>query len=66
MLQFNQTWVKRSSMTKKSKMLAQKALYISDLEGLFAIQVSVCTGIARRIRLRDLLAEVPGLCRSPG
>lgn len=57
-LQFNQTWVKRYGLTKKSKMLAQKSLYLADLEGLFGVQVSVCTGIARRIRLRDLLADV--------
>ncbi|KAI0528315.1 hypothetical protein F5B22DRAFT_30833 [Xylaria bambusicola] len=57
-IQFNQTWVKRCGMTKKSRMLAQKAMYIADLEGYFGIQVSVCTGIARRVRLRDLLADV--------
>ncbi|KAI0115606.1 hypothetical protein GGR51DRAFT_503546 [Nemania sp. FL0031] len=58
LLQFNQTWVKRHGMTKKSRLLAQKALYLSDLKGYFGIQVSVCTGIARRIRLRELLSDI--------
>ncbi|KAI0539806.1 hypothetical protein GGR58DRAFT_463529 [Xylaria digitata] len=58
LLQFNQTWVKRHGLTKKSRLLAQKAVYLADLEGYFGIQVSICTGIARRIRLRDLLSEV--------
>ncbi|KAJ8129055.1 hypothetical protein O1611_g4576 [Lasiodiplodia mahajangana] len=57
LLQFNQTWVKRHGMTKKARLLAQRAVYVADLEGYFGIQVSVCTGIARRVRLRDLLSE---------
>ncbi|KAI6090707.1 heterokaryon incompatibility protein-domain-containing protein [Hypoxylon rubiginosum] len=56
--QFNQTWVKRGGLTKKSTLLSQQAIYTADLESLFAVQVSVCTGIARRVRLRDLLADV--------
>lgn len=58
LLQFNQTWIKRTGLTKKSKILAQNSLYLADLEGPFGVQVSVCTGIARRVRLRDLLADV--------
>ncbi|KAI0441414.1 hypothetical protein F4803DRAFT_420505 [Xylaria telfairii] len=58
LIQFNQTWVKRRGLTKKSKMLAQNAVYLADLDGYFGIQVSVCTGIARRVRLRDLLADI--------
>ena len=58
LIQFNQTWVKRRGATKKSKLLSQKSVYLADLEGYFGIQVSVCTGIARRIRLRDLLSDV--------
>ncbi|KAI1375232.1 hypothetical protein F4677DRAFT_144715 [Hypoxylon crocopeplum] len=56
--QFNQTWAKMAGTTKKSAILYQRAIYIADLEGLFAVQVSVCTGIARRVRLRDLLADL--------
>lgn len=58
LLQFNQTWIKRNGLTKKSKILAQRSLYIADLDGPFGVQVSVCTGIARRVRLRDLLADI--------
>lgn len=58
LVQFNQTWAKRRGMTKKSKILTQRSLYVADLEGLFGVQVSVCTGIARRVRLRELLADV--------
>lgn len=56
--QFNQTWIKMAGTTKKSTMLLQHAIYTTDLESLFGVQVSVCTGIARRVRFRDLLADV--------
>ncbi|KAI1763578.1 hypothetical protein GGR53DRAFT_497178 [Hypoxylon sp. FL1150] len=56
--QFNQTWVKRGGLTKKSTLLSQQIIYTADLDSLSAVQVSVCTGIARRVRLRDLLADV--------
>ncbi|KAK7700888.1 hypothetical protein SLS64_010739 [Diaporthe eres] len=57
-LQFNQTWVKMMGATKKSVMLSQRSIYISDLDNMFGVQVSICTGIARRVRLRDLLADL--------
>jgi hypothetical protein len=38
--------------------MLHQPVYIADLESLFGVQVSVCTGIARRVRLRDLLADV--------
>lgn len=57
-LQFNQTWVKMMGTTKKSAMLSQRSVYISDLDSMFGVQVSICTGIARRVRLRDLLADL--------
>ncbi|KAL1860712.1 hypothetical protein Daus18300_009055 [Diaporthe australafricana] len=57
-LQFNQTWVKMMGANKKSIMLSQRAIYISDLNNMFGVQVSICTGIARRVRLRDLLADL--------
>jgi hypothetical protein len=56
--QFNQTWVKMPGHTKKSSMLVQQAVYTGDLESPFGVQVSLCTGIARRVRLRELLADV--------
>lgn len=56
--QFNQTWVKMPGVTKKSAMLSQRAIYVSDLDHILGVQVSICTGIARRVRLRDLLADL--------
>ncbi|EWZ52418.1 hypothetical protein NW765_001586 [Fusarium oxysporum] len=52
------TWVKRLGQTKKSNILAKRSLSIADLEGPFAVKVSFCTGIARRVRLRELLANI--------
>lgn len=57
-LQFNQTWVKRNGATRKAVMLSQRSIYISDLDSMFGVQVSICTGVARRVRLRDLLADL--------
>ena len=57
-LQFSQTWVKMQGITKKSALLRQPAVFLSDLDSFFGVQVSVCTGIARRVRLRDLLADL--------
>ncbi|KAG4272978.1 hypothetical protein FPRO04_10058 [Fusarium proliferatum] len=57
-LSFAQTWVKRLGQTRKAKLLASRSLLIADLEGHFAVQVSFCTGIARRVSLRELLADV--------
>ncbi|KAF4485634.1 ankyrin 3 [Fusarium agapanthi] len=57
-LNFAQTWVKRLGQTKKSNILAKRSLSIADLEEPFAVQVSFCTGIARRVRLRELLADI--------
>ncbi|KAK4160707.1 hypothetical protein QBC43DRAFT_245134, partial [Cladorrhinum sp. PSN259] len=56
-LSFNQTWVKMGGTTRKAAML-HRPIYVADLESLFGVQVSVCTGIARRVRLLDLIADV--------
>lgn len=53
-----QGWVKMQGVTKKSRMLSVPTIYLSDLNGMFGVQVSICTGIARRVRLRDLLADL--------
>jgi hypothetical protein len=57
-LQFNQTWKKMAGRTKKASILGQNTIYIPDLDAFFGVQVSVCTGVARRVRLRDLLADI--------
>ena len=56
--QFSQTWVKMGGTTKKAAMLCQRAIFVADLESFFGVQVSVCTGIARRVRLRELVADI--------
>lgn len=56
--QFHQTWVKMPGVTKKSAMLSRRVIYVSDLDHMLGVQVSICTGIARRVRLRDLLADL--------
>jgi hypothetical protein len=56
--QINQTWVQMPGYTKKAAMLLQRAVYTSDLESHFGVQVSFCTGIARRVRLCELLADI--------
>ncbi|KAL8396726.1 hypothetical protein RB594_003703 [Gaeumannomyces avenae] len=55
---FNQNWIKMKEVTKKAALLARPRLYTPDLDSRIGVQISVCTGIARRVRLRDLLAEV--------
>lgn len=44
--------------TKKSALLSQRLIYISDLDNMFSLQVSICTGIARHVRFHDLLADL--------
>ncbi|KAL8300632.1 hypothetical protein RB593_010126 [Gaeumannomyces tritici] len=55
---FNQNWIKMKEVTKKAALLARPRLYTPDLDSRIGVQISVCTGIARRVRLRDLLADV--------
>lgn len=55
-LQVNQTWIKMKGLTKKSRLLVQT--FKSDLDELYCVQVSVCTGVARRVSLRTMLANL--------
>ena len=57
-LQFSQTYVRMGEITKKSALVSRPAIYTADLESFFGLQVSICTGIARHVRLRDLVANV--------
>ncbi|KAF4628768.1 hypothetical protein G7Y89_g9380 [Cudoniella acicularis] len=56
-LQFNQTWVKILGVTKKTKTLSQRALCVADLDSPFGVQVTICTGIAKRPLLREAMAD---------
>ena len=58
-LQFNATWIKRPGTTLKDVILLnlKDVLPLPYLSKFCAVQVSACTGIARRVRLRTLIAD---------
>jgi hypothetical protein len=57
--QANATWVKRVGQTVKSVRLREdEDLLVRFLEKLWGVQVSFCTGVARRVPLRELVADV--------
>lgn len=56
--QANMTWHKRKGVTLKEHRLSQPVeTLVPFLEELWAVQVSCCTGIARRVALRDMIAD---------
>jgi hypothetical protein len=59
-LQFNNTWVKQDGITLKDRQLnaAPGTVYLPFLESLWGLQVSLCTGLARRVLVREMLADV--------
>ncbi|TGO10379.1 hypothetical protein BTUL_0137g00360 [Botrytis tulipae] len=57
-LQAIQTWCKFQGKTLKQIHLEQHDLLIPFLESAWGLQVSFCTGVARRIPLRELVAEL--------
>lgn len=58
-LQANQTWLKRRGQTLKHHRLQQEdATLIPFLEDLWGVQVSFCTGVARRVPLREMVADL--------
>ena len=60
MLQFNSKWVKQDGITLKDRQLnaAPETIYLPFLESLLGLQVSLCTGVARRVPVREMLADV--------
>ncbi|MCJ1399545.1 hypothetical protein MMC11_002747 [Xylographa trunciseda] len=60
MLQFNGTWVKQDGITLKDRQLnaAPGTIYLPFLDSLWGLQVSLCTGVARRVLIREMLADV--------
>ncbi|KAI9740892.1 MAG: hypothetical protein M1818_004497 [Claussenomyces sp. TS43310] len=59
-LQFNRTLTKRPGVTLKQYHLNQppNRISIPFLESPWGLQVSFCTGVARRVALREVLADV--------
>ena len=60
MLQFNSKWVKQDGITLKDRQLnaTPETIYLPFLESLLGLQVSLCTGVARRVPVREMLADV--------
>jgi len=57
--QFNQTWRKVQGKTLKQLQLEQEDnLLLPFLEATWGLQVSFCTSVARRVPLRELVADV--------
>ncbi|SMQ48207.1 unnamed protein product [Zymoseptoria tritici ST99CH_3D7] len=58
-LVYNQTWVKRIGMTlKELQMLQPTDEILPFLESTWGLQVSFCSGLAGRVKMRELLADV--------
>lgn len=59
-LQFNATYAKQNGITLKQKqlMLAFNEIDLAFLNSMCGLQISLCTGVARRVALRQLLADV--------
>ena len=59
-LQFNTTWIKQGGITLKDRQLNAplETIDLPFLESLFGLQVSLCTGVARRVPVREMLADV--------
>ena len=57
--QFNQTWCKIQGKTLKQFQLEQEDdLLLPFLESTWGLQVSFCTSVARRVPLRELVADM--------
>jgi hypothetical protein len=59
-LQFSSTWVKQDGITLKARQLnaSPGTIYLPFLESYWGLQVSLCTGVARRVLVREMLADV--------
>lgn len=56
-VQFNMTWVKRPGITLKHIHL-RPDINLPFLQSDWGLQISYCTGVARRVSLCDLLADI--------
>jgi hypothetical protein len=59
-LQFNQTWIKSPGSTLKQVQLTLPGnnIMLPFLQSEWGLQVSLCTSVARRVPLRELIADV--------
>ena len=58
-LTFNKTWVKRRGKTVKARNLElQDSMLVPFLECYWGVKVSFCTGVAQRVPLRQLIADL--------
>jgi hypothetical protein len=56
---YNQTWAKRTGTTlKELQMLQPIDQILPFLESTWGLQVSFCSGLARRVKMRELMADV--------
>jgi hypothetical protein len=56
---YNHTWAKKTGRTlKELQMLKPMDEVIPFLESTWGLQVSFCTGLARRVKMRELLADI--------
>ena len=56
---FNLTWAKRTGTTlKELHMLRPTDQLVPFLESMWGLQVSFCSGFARRVKMRELLSEI--------
>ena len=60
MVQFNATWLKLDGVTLKDRQLSATpdTIHLPFLESLWGLQISFCTGVARRVPVREMLADV--------
>lgn len=59
-LSFTNTWVKREGATLKQTYCeaGSNTLWMPFLESFWAVQVSLCTGVAQRVRVHEMLSDV--------
>jgi len=57
-VQYNVVFRRRPEKTLKETMLALDILPISFIEGNWGVQISFCTGVARRLSLSEMLADI--------
>ncbi|KAF2431669.1 hypothetical protein EJ08DRAFT_696151 [Tothia fuscella] len=61
--QFTTTWIKQEKITMKDIHLNDTAdtIRVPFLESRWGLRISLCTGVARRVPMREMLADVMGV-----
>ncbi|KAK8218528.1 hypothetical protein IWZ01DRAFT_493227 [Phyllosticta capitalensis] len=57
-LQYGRTLGKVPTRTIKEEQLSKEKLDIGFLESFWGLQISICTGVARRVRMREVIADM--------